>query len=148
MEDSVKKTVQGGAMAAALALFTDSVNPLQAGGEFLAQLKARKRLLGEAPYAGRPLFEMIKEEEVDAKPAIQDADKDTQTYSLSILEIARDAVLEHYGDEDARLYGRFIVDVTVEVAKSAGGGFLGTEEDYSDDERAYVAKIERLFGLS
>lgn len=147
MEDSIKKTVQDGAMAAAIALFTDSVNPLQAGSEFVAQIKARKRLLGEAPYAGRPLFEMMRSEEIDAKPEIRGEDQDTQTYSLTLLELARDAVLEHYGEEDAKLYGRFIVEVTIEVARSAGGGFLGTDEDYSDEERAYVAQIEELFGL-
>ena len=148
MNESMKRLVSDGAMVASLALFTDSANPLEWGEEFLVLLRARKELLEQAPYKGRPLFALMSEIDHDEKPPIVDEDKDSKTYSLSMLELARGAVVEDYGVEEARLYGEFIVACVTRVAASAGGGLFGTGEEFSEEEREYVSRIEALFGIA
>ncbi len=145
MDQPTKKLIAEGPMIASMGLFGDSSNPLEWGDEFVTFLQTKRALLESAPYKGKPLFALIDEQPDSKEKIVVDADKDFQTYTASMLSTVHAAVTEHFGEEDVRLYGEFIVSCLTAVAESAGGGLLGTGEDVSEQETRYINEVKSLF---
>ncbi len=150
MDNNTKLLIASGPEHAATYLFTDSFNPLECLLEFSEVGKTAEKQLELEPYAGRPLFEMIKETTYKQKEELESVKTDHDTYyehCLELLEMANKAVKEHYGEADSKLYGQFIVTCVEEAAKASGGGFFGLDAEYTDEEKQHVQKLRDMLEL-
>ncbi len=151
MEKRTRLLISSGYHNAAAYLFTDVLNPVEFAKEMMDLDRAHDKYINSEPYTGRPLFEMIKSVTTEEKEEDLDGGKpssgDHAEQCLEELEVARKAVLEHYGEEDHKLYGQFIVSCVEEMAKSSGGGWLGLGSEYTDVEKKHVQKLRDMFNL-
>ena len=151
MDNNTKLLIASGPEHAATYLFTDSFNPAELFVECALVMKNVEELLERSPFAGRPLFEMIKEITYKQKGDLEPVKTDHDTFHehcLELLEMGSKAVRDHYGEEDYKLYGQFIVTATEEAAKASGGGWLGLDAEYTGEEKQHVQKLKDMFGLN
>ena len=147
MDDNSRIFIVLGAEHAAMHLLTDTYNPLETFKEHQVFREASEKYLNARPYAGRPLFEMIK---ATMYEPLEDT-KYVKTYQTTCyehcLEVARKAVKEYYSEEDYKLYGEYLVACAKDVAESSGGGFLGMDAEYSDAEKQHIQRLRDMFEL-